>query len=318
MKMVIRESVLIVLSLFIFCRAQATPPTCPPIDSTVMAQVKKLHYSNSPHDRYDLTLLVKLLRTNVTYCCTSEDLIVFEEAFCSYPRELLLKNILLDSAQQYRPLPLFFSIDLIETNHLYEVIPYLTRYLDQHDLSDDLEMWRRYMNLLGNSGREEAKTFLRKQLTKLEQFDRTRRGLILESLGRLRDDRAYPSILEYCKKVILSDVKDDYYSSPCQECARTATYYRNPEFFGFVINHLNGENLLLISHYVFPPFALDRSIYFMYTDATTSYSISPERLFTTWKDWYNNNHDNIVWSDSLNKFIERRTETRIKEYLGKK
>jgi len=296
-------------------KIQNTPASCPPIDSLITARIPTLHYSGSPWDRVKLQTLYDVYQNSVSYCLTEEDFKIFYPAFASYPNHMLMDVVLLDSAGNFRPAEVNIQVVLIESLKIYNVVPYLCRYLSkQKPERIGNWLWRIYLNILGESGRTDAKPFLRKQLLNISQIHRAYRGPIIYNLGKLQD--SFDDVFNYCQDVIRQEIRPDSYTNPPYECAQTmAIYYNNHEYFGFIIsNYLNSYNLWILETFMFPPFALDRSIYGLYNVRGTTSRTGGDWIYTIWKDWYRNNSENMVWSEDLQMFIEEGTENVIKDY----
>ena len=303
----------------------ATPPQLRTIDKAVIDRAKELHYTNSPQDAANLNELLRLYEGSRGFDCSPE-CNVFEDAFLSYQNDLLLNNVLLTSDKKYNPNNLELNVEIIKKKKIYDVVPYLVDYLEENfkPIEDTIKTARLsgLLDILGDSGRKEGIPFLRERLlsegsldTEMTQsLDAHIRSRAIVNLGKLKDFESINAVLEFCKRNLLQkQINNDIFVN----CLEAFKHYKNPEFIGFVIeNYLDMDKLnFYVSKQVFPSFAMDKSVYSQFDGNTASWSVSNDVLIKKWQDWYKSNKDKIVWSEDLNKFIEKGTERDIKEYL---
>lgn len=288
----------------------------PPIDKAVIERAKQLGYSNSSQDEQNLAELIELYVENRRFNC-NPDCKVFEDAFLSYPNELLLNNAFLTKDKKYNSFGINLEIKIIEEKNFHDVVPYLIAYMEE-DLDSPQEgyssIYSKYFDVLGSSGREDARMFLSRQLDRIDDYNSQMKGSIILNLARLGGEDSFNEIVEFCKTDVLNN--QNIFSGNFQDCLKASTYYENPEIVGFVIENLDEQKLSLLTRYIFPPFALDKTIYTIYSDYEVSYSGESEITIQRWQEWYQENNRNIVWSSKANKFIEAGTEDAVLDYVN--
>lgn len=290
----------------------ASQPKVPQIDKDVVKAIKNLKYSNIPEDESNLKELLRLYQENKWYDCNPycEEI---NGTFFSYPKELLLNKILLTSDKKYNP-DLdsrlgYLDIQIIEEKNLDEAFPYLINYLEENE--SNRGKLGAYFDLLIKYD-QDVISLLRNKLPNIRNYNVGHQYIIITNLAKLNDIGSYNYIFDFCKEDIYDHIN---------ECIEIFTYYRNHEFYGYVIENMNkefesGPHFPVFRKYIFPPFALNKSIYSIYTETVVSYNPHVDRV-KIWKEWYKSNKDKIIWSEDLSKFIEEGTEEEIKEYLSK-
>ncbi len=192
--------------------------------------------------------------------------------------------------------------------------------------------------IIGFSEHKDGKVFLRNALGYFgdsdsivkgenEAEDNQRRSLyhsLIFNLGRMADEESFDLILDYCKQFAPSERKEQsgdvyrdtqYISTYYQDCLKIFTYYEDSSYVGFIIENADRYEDLDFYYSVFPSFALDESLYVVYTKSQEMPYISGDELVPVWKRWYEDNKEKIVWNKELGLFIEDGTYEKVKEYI---